>query len=262
MQDREVFRLVPSIVPTARAQDAELVPLSFQYRESDFSEVILWCFAWCCKIMVSGLCQTLLASGVKVKWPTLAELHKEERRCAMLLCMHADYAASLAPYGCAPFILCCQVAWGVYWRQKDLQLDINGNAMAEWLLRRGNEFMRYWNAFDMQTEGMIFFTERLMGGPILQSDQKAHDKVISTWHPTPTKDQLGRSTAIAREVQDSSCVNESAITDKLRLAQEFKEMLDGPKMEGEMSSLFESSLHTTRCELKQVWREDDFKRAT
>ena len=119
------------------------------------------------KIMLSGLCQTLLSCGVLLEWPTLYELQQEEQRCAMYLCMSMDFFESMAPYACMVSLHFMQIAWGVFWRQKGLATSVDGNGMAKWLLRRGNEFMSQFVASeDMTSPGLVFGTERLMGGPV------------------------------------------------------------------------------------------------
>ena len=130
-------------MPTTRAEDAKLVPFSFDWSENDFTFVVALNIWWNCKIMLSGLCQTLHACGASLKWPSLTELYEEERRCAMFICMSVDYAAALAPYACMVMLMNMQSAWSVYWRQKDFPISVDGYAMAEWLRRRGNEFMSY-----------------------------------------------------------------------------------------------------------------------
>ena len=120
--------------------------------------------------MLSGLCQTLYACGAPLESPSLAELFDKERRCAMTVCMMVDYAAALAPYGCTPFMFCMQIAWSVYWRQKDFPVDTDMYGMQEWIMRRGNDFMGYVNGRPMTTKGLAFFAERLMAGPILPND--------------------------------------------------------------------------------------------
>lgn len=127
--------------------------------------------------MLSGLCQTLYSCGAPLDWPSPAELYKEEHRCAMYVCMSVDYFESIAPYACMISLLYMQTAWGVFWRQKDFPANANGQAMADWLLRRGNEFMaRFITSKEMTTPGLAFNTERLMGGPILPPE----------WYPSNT----------------------------------------------------------------------------
>lgn len=127
--------------------------------------------------MLSGLCQTLHSFGHGLEWPSLSELYEEERRCAMLISMAMDYGTSLRPYGCAAFILPMQVAWGVYWRQKDFPLDVDCHAMLDWLMRRGNEFMELFNGRPMGIAGLAWFTTRVMGGPILPDGYLTESKV-------------------------------------------------------------------------------------
>ena len=125
----------------------------------------LW---WVNKIMLSGLCQTLISCGALLEWPALADLYQEEQRCAMYVCMSMDYFASIAPYACMVSLQFMQIAWGVFWRQRDLPTSVDGHGMAKWLLRRGNEFMAHFIINkDMTTPGLAFNTERLMGGPVL-----------------------------------------------------------------------------------------------
>jgi hypothetical protein len=125
----------------------------------------LW---WVNKIMLSGLCQTLISCGAPLEWPTLADLYQEEQRCAMYVCMSMDYFASIAPYACMVSLQFMQIAWGVFWRQKDFPTSVDGYRMAKWLLRRGNEFMAHFiTSKEMTSPGLAFNTERLMGGPVL-----------------------------------------------------------------------------------------------
>lgn len=157
-------------MPTAKVEDAELVPFSFQWSEKDFASVVTLNLWWNCKIMLSGLCQTLYTCGAPIRWPSLAELYEEERQCALFISMSVDYSASLAPYACMVTLMNMQTAWGVYWRQKDFLLSLDGYAMAEWLRRRGNEFMALFNGKEMHTFGLAFNMERHMGGPVLPEE--------------------------------------------------------------------------------------------
>lgn len=61
----------------------------------------------------------------------------------MLICMIVDFADPLSPYGGLPFLFSMQSAWGVYYLRQDLDLEVDCQSMMEWLLRRGNTFMRH-----------------------------------------------------------------------------------------------------------------------
>ena len=167
IQINEEWEAKPSIVQTSRAVDAGTVPFSFQWRQDVFSSAVglnLW---WACKIMLSGLCQSLYACGAPIYQPSLTELYEEERRCAMCISMSVDYFNSFAPYACVVTLVYLQIAWGVYWRQKDLPTNVDMYEMAEWLRRRGNEFLTHLSPMEMRREGLAFNTERYMGGHIL-----------------------------------------------------------------------------------------------
>jgi hypothetical protein len=158
----------PDLVPTLKDENAKLIPVSFRWKDEDFTAVIALSMWWVNKIMLSGLCQTLHSCGAPLEWPTLPDLYQEEQRCAMYICMSMDYFASIAPYACMVSLQFMQCAWGVFWRQKDFPTSIDGYAMTEWLRRRGNEFMRHFiTSKEMTSPGLAFNTERLMGGPIL-----------------------------------------------------------------------------------------------
>jgi len=152
-------------VPTKHLKDAKLVPFSFKWKDDSFLNVTGLNLVWSCKIILSGLCQNLYACGVPIEWPTLADLQAEERRCAMLIAMSTDYFASLAPYACIVALENLQRAWGVYWRQKNYCCGHDDNGMAEWLRRRGNEFLYHINGEEMHSTGLVVLTELLMGGP-------------------------------------------------------------------------------------------------
>ena len=142
--------------------------------------------------MLSGLCQTLYSCGASLEWPSLTDLYQEEQRCAMYVCMSMDYFDAIAPYGCMISLLFMQNAWGVFWRQRDFPTSVDGYAMAEWLRRRGNEFMgRFITTKEMTTPGLAFAAQRLMGGPILPPE----------WYPSSE----------AKVSQDSREINEAMV---------------------------------------------------
>lgn len=169
----------PDLVPTAKNENARLVPVSFRWSKDDFTRVSglnLW---WINRIMLGGLCQSLISCGVDLEWPSLSHLYDEERRCATYIAMSMDYYDSMAPYGSIVSLQFMQTAWGVFWRQKDFPSCVDGYAMSEWLLRRGNVVLRrFLYPKDMTNEGLAFNFERLMGGPILPPEwfQQPEDK--------------------------------------------------------------------------------------
>ena len=245
-RDQE-WELRPRIVPTGRADDAELVPSSFEYSEEDFEAVVglnLW---WASKIMLSGLCQTLHSCGAPIKWPSLAELYEEERHCAMLIAMTVDYSSTLAPYGCVAMLMYMQIAWGVYWRQKDFAHSINGYGMIDWLLRRGNEFMEYFNGKSMTNEGLAFFTERLMGGPVLPPEFFNKD------NKQLNDDQL-QQVSMLRRMRDQRGTENAAV--KLEVDSAFREGLRhvilGSEPKVDYESLYRSSYRNTVLDIEHL----------
>jgi hypothetical protein len=168
LQVDEEWEPQPDLLPTRRAEDAKLVPVSFNWDDQDFMLVTALNLWWVNKIMLSGLCQTLISCGAPLESPALADLYQEEQRCAMYVCMSMDYFESIAPYACMVSLQFMQIAWGVFWRQKDFPASVDGYGMAKWLLRRGNEFMEHFiTSKEMTSPGLAFNTERLMGGPVL-----------------------------------------------------------------------------------------------
>lgn len=180
-QADEAWKPQPALSPTRRAEDAKLVPISYKWDEEDLPAVSALNLWWTSKIMLSGLCQMLYSCGAPLEWPALTDLYQEEQRCAMNVCMSMDFFESIAPYACMIFLQFMQVAWGVFWRQKDFPTSIDGHVIADWLLRRGNEFMaRFINSKAMTSPGLAFNTERLMGGPILPPEwYETYDEKIS-----------------------------------------------------------------------------------
>lgn len=157
-----------TVVPTRREEDAAQVPLSFKFATRDHYDVIGYAMFWACKIILSGLCRSLYECGAPIEWPSLGELNYEERRCATLISMSVDHAESLMPYGSVPMIFPMQIAWGVYWRQRHYAVDVDAKEMMEWHCRRANKFLSSVNAQPTQMAGLIFLTERLQGGRLLQ----------------------------------------------------------------------------------------------
>jgi hypothetical protein len=161
---------------------------------------------WINKIMLSGLCQTLYSCGASLEWPALTDLYQEEQRCAMYVAMSMDYFDSIAPYGCMVSLLFMQNAWGVFWRQRDFPTSVDGYAMAEWLRRRGNEFMgRFVTTTEMSTSGLAFATKRLMGGPILPPE----------WYPSSdakVSQDLRETNAAMVDTRPDPCLSVDADT--------------------------------------------------
>ncbi|KAK5162797.1 uncharacterized protein LTR77_011169 [Saxophila tyrrhenica] len=158
------FGLPMHKVPTKTPEEAGLVPFSFKWDDDQFLNVTGLNLIWSSKIILSGLLQTLYASGASISWPSLPELQAEELRCAKLISMSVDYFASMAPYGCMVGLQNLQHAWGAYWRHGNPSSECEHSAMAEWLRRRGNEFLSHINGEKMQSIGLAMYTERLMGG--------------------------------------------------------------------------------------------------
>jgi len=158
------------IIPTEDNDNAARVPLSFQFDDEDFYEVVAHIYHWTSKIILAGLCQGLQACGAPLEWPNVSDLRYEERRCAMLISMSVDNAAKLSPYGCVHMLLPMQVAWGVYWRQRNSPHNIDAQGMMQWLKRRVMEFMAHINSVPVTDAGLIFLTERLQGGRITAED--------------------------------------------------------------------------------------------
>ena len=186
------------MVPTMNDEDAHLVPLSFAFAATDFQLILSTSYTLACRIMLCGLFQVLYACGVSLSVPSLPELYEEERTCAMLICMTMDYAASLAPYGSVCFLLPLQVAWGAYWRQNDCDLIIDPRAIRDWLVRRGDGFLSFCTTHRMSEAGLIFFTKRLMGGPLLQQDSNvtaSSRREIAELMGTPSRIKEGRDLA-------------------------------------------------------------------
>jgi hypothetical protein len=155
------------IVPTAKPEDARSVPFSFRWQEADFLNAVGLNLLWDCKIILSGLCQALLACGVPLAWPSLAEAQAEERQCAMFIAMSTDYFESFAPYGCLVTLMNLQTAWGACWRQRESRVGFDGFELASWLQRRGNDFIAHFSNFRMQIPGLAWSADRLAGGPII-----------------------------------------------------------------------------------------------
>lgn len=153
------------LIPTYRSEDRCLVPLSFDCSEPDYHLIVHLIHTWACKIMLSGLLQSLLSYGISVQEATLSELQATERRYAMLICMTVDFAESLMPYGCVCHLLPMEIAWGVYWRQQGAFHGVDCEGMMGWLHRRTNKFLACAvSEGEMGSTGMAYFTERLMGG--------------------------------------------------------------------------------------------------
>jgi hypothetical protein len=153
-----------SVVPTKRKHDEAQVPLSLHYADDDYQDVVGYAMLWACKIMLGGLCQSLHEYGAGLSWPSLPDLYQEEARCASLICMSVDYFSSLVPYGSTPILLPLQVAWGVYWRQRNFQDCIDAQGMMSWIVRRANELLEHMNVMEVHVPGLKFLTERLQGG--------------------------------------------------------------------------------------------------
>lgn len=145
------------IVPTEDNENAVRVLLSFHFNDEDFYEVVTHVYHWTCKIILSGLCRNLHECGVPLEWPDVSDLRYEERCRAMLISMSVDNAAKLLPYGCMHMLLPMQVAWGVYWRQRESPQDIDAQSMMKWLKQRMQDFMTYINFVPVRGDGLIFF---------------------------------------------------------------------------------------------------------
>lgn len=158
------------VISTQSTEDAKLIPLSLHCASGDYFTLMRYATEWKVKIMLSGLCQVLYAYNAELQWPTLIELRQEERRCALLICMSADNAMKYLPLGGMQTLSALQVAWGVYYRQRNVPDGIDAAAMMDWVFRRINFFLYSFSGFHMHVEGLRFFTERLVGGSVSSYD--------------------------------------------------------------------------------------------
>ena len=218
--------------------------------------------------MLSGLCQTLISCGAPLDWLTLADLYQEERRCAMYVCMSIDYFESIAPYACMISLQFMQTTWGVFWRQRDFPNALNGYAMADWLLRRGNAFMhQFVTGKDMTSPGLAFNTERLMGGPILPPEfypsnggkvPEEHHEISSAMQqvPEPVANKDGSTSAHSGSAFNEGIWNamleQKALDDRDRDSL-FKESFRNAVFNVEKDDfLFEQSIRNTTIDVEQL----------
>ena len=159
---------------TSDPEDAASIPISFKYREEQYGLALRRAYHWTCKILLSGLCQSLHDLGAtSPAWPSIGACRNVEFQCALRICMTVESAKLVLPYGASHMVFPMQAAWGVFWRLSKTYPHVypaascaGPAAMMEFVRSRAEFFMSVIKPVELKTPGLVFLTERLQGDPM------------------------------------------------------------------------------------------------